>query len=333
MLYDNSKTEGLSVTAGKDDDMGAEPFELIGKIRDNIHTAFVGSDAIVDKMICCLLAEGHILLEDVPGVGKTTLALSLANSISCSFGRVSFSPDTLPSDITGVSVYNTASKTFEFKPGPIINNIFLADEINRTPPKTQSALLEVMQEKKVTVDGAAYPIDGIFMVIATQNPVEFAGTYPLPEAQLDRFMMKISLGYPSKEDELKLANVFLEGRKAENVGSVCSAEDIAELQAMVKKVTVAENVLGYIHNIADATRKEPRFVIGASPRAMLALIRASQANAFMSGRDFVRPDDVKQMYVPVLLHRLMLSVEAKMSKEDPETVLRGLVSKVEVPVK
>ena len=313
--------------------MGAEPFELIAKIRENIHTAFVGSDTIVDRLICCLLAEGHILLEDVPGVGKTTLALSLAHSVSCSFGRVSFSPDTLPSDITGVSVYNAASKSFEFKPGPILNNIFLADEINRTPPKTQSALLEVMQEKKATVDGVSYPIAGIFMVIATQNPIEFAGTYPLPEAQLDRFMMKLSLGYPSKEDELKLANVFLSGHNAGQVGSVCTMDDIIMLQDMVKKVTVADNVLGYIHNIVDATRSEKRFVIGASPRAMLSLVRASQANAFMSGRDYVRPDDVKQMYVPVLLHRLMLSVEAKMSQEDPESVLRGIVSKVEVPVK
>ncbi len=308
-------------------------YELIGKIRDNIHIAFVGSDTIVDRLICCLLAEGHMLLEDVPGGGETTLALSLAHSISCSFGRVSFSPDTMPTDITGLSVYNSASREFEFKPGPVINNIFLADEINRTPPKTQSALLEVMQEKKVTADGVSYPINGIFMVIATQNPIEFAGTYPLPEAQLDRFMMKISLGYPSAEDELKLAGVFLDGKKADDVGSVCCAGDITELQSMVKKVLVAENVLGYIHNIVDATRKEKRFVTGASPRAMLALIRASQANAFMNGRDFVKPDDVKQMYVPVLLHRLILSVEAKMAHEDPETVLRGLLSKVEVPSK
>ena len=313
--------------------MGMGSVELIGRIRENIHTAFVGSDTTVDRLICCLLAEGHILLEDVPGVGKTTLALSLANSISCSFGRVSFSPDTLPSDITGLSVYNTATKEFEFKPGPVMNNIFLADEINRTPPKTQSALLEVMQEKKVTVDGATYPVEGIFMVIATQNPIEFAGTYPLPEAQLDRFMMKLSLGYPSKEDELKLANVFLEGRKAEQVKSVCSAEDILGLQAAVKKVTVADNVLAYIHNIVEATRNEKRFVLGASPRAMLALIRASQAHAFLNGRDFVRPDDVKQMYVPVLLHRLVLSVEAKMSQEDPEAVLRNIANKVEVPTK
>ncbi len=313
--------------------MGTESVELIGRIRENIHTAFVGSDTTVDRLICCLLAEGHILLEDVPGVGKTTLALSLANSISCSFGRVSFSPDTLPSDITGLSVYNTATKEFEFKPGPVMNNIFLADEINRTPPKTQSALLEVMQEKKVTVDGATYPVEGIFMVIATQNPIEFAGTYPLPEAQLDRFMMKLSLGYPSKEDELKLANVFLEGRKAEQVKSVCSAEDILGLQAAVKKVTVADNVLAYIHNIVEATRNEKRFVLGASPRAMLALVRASQAHAFLNGRDFVRPDDVKQMYVPVLLHRLVLSVEAKMSQEDPEAVLRNIANKVEVPTK
>ncbi|MCR5322365.1 MAG: AAA family ATPase [Lachnospiraceae bacterium] len=312
--------------------MADDTLELIGKIKENIHKAFAGSDTIVGRVICCLLAEGHLLLEDVPGVGKTTLALSLVNSINCSFGRVSFSPDTLPSDITGLSVYNAATGEFEFKPGPVINNIFLADEINRTPPKTQSALLEVMQERKITADGVSYPIDGIFMVIATQNPIEFAGTYPLPEAQLDRFMMKLSLGYPSKEDELKLAGMFLAGNEASKLDNVCTVQDIINLQTKVKNVKVVENVLAYIHTIVEATRKERRFVTGASPRAMLALIRASQANALMNGRDFVKPDDVKQMYVPVLLHRLILSVEARMAHENPETVLRALVASAEVPV-
>ena len=308
------------------------PGELIDRIRGNILSVFVGNSGIVDKMLCCLLAEGHLLLEDVPGVGKTTLALALANSIDCSFGRVSFSPDTLPTDITGLSVYDPASRQFEFKPGPVLKNIFLADEINRTPPKTQSALLEVMQEKKVTSDGISYPVEGIFMVIATQNPVEYAGTYPLPEAQLDRFMMKLSLGYPSRDDEIKLAGMFLEGRRAASLEKVCSENDILELQTLTRKVVVSDRILSYIYNIAEETRREKRFITGASPRAMLALIRASQAFALMNGRDFVRPDDVKQMYIPVLLHRLILSVESRMAHEEPEAVLRNLMTGVEVPV-
>ena len=310
--------------------MTAEPAELIAKIKENIHRAFVGKDMITDRVICCLLAEGHLLLEDVPGVGKTTLALSLARSIECTFGRVSFSPDTLPSDITGLSVFDREKGEFVFKPGPVLNNIFLADEINRTPPKTQSALLEIMQEKRVTSDGVSYPVNGVFMVIATQNPVEFAGTYPLPEAQLDRFMMKISLGYPSREDELRLAGKITD---VSELAAVCTSDDIVGLQGKVKDVLVADNVLNYIYNIVDATRKERRFVTGASPRALLALVRASQANALMNGRDYTKPDDVKAMYMPVLLHRLILSVEARMAHEDAETILRSLVSTVEVPVK
>ena len=306
--------------------------ELIKKIKDNICTTFAGNETTIDRVLCCLLSGGHLLLEDVPGVGKTTLALSLAHSINCSFGRVSFSPDTLPSDITGLTIYNSATKSFDYRPGPVMCNIFLADEINRTPPKTQSALLEAMQEKRVTVDGATHNIDGLFMVIATQNPIEFAGTYPLPEAQLDRFMMKLSLGYPAKEDELGLAHMFLEDRKVENLSSVCDEKDVLELQDMVKKVVVKDNVIEYVHNIITATRNEKRFMTGASPRAMLALIRAAQANALMDGRDYVKPDDIKQLYVPVLLHRLPLSVEARMSHDNPETILKSLIATVEVPV-
>ncbi|MCR4992196.1 MAG: AAA family ATPase, partial [Lachnospiraceae bacterium] len=234
--------------------------ELIAKIKQNILTTFAGTDTTVDRVICCLLSGGHLLLEDVPGVGKTTLALSLAHTVNCSFGRVSFSPDTLPSDITGLTIYNTATKAFDYRPGPVMSNIFLADEINRTPPKTQSALLEAMQEKKVTVDGTTHPIEGIFMVIATQNPIEFAGTYPLPEAQLDRFMMKLSLGYPSKENEIKLADMFLNEKTTEKLESVCDMKDIEELQEMVKKVTVKENIIEYVHNIITATRNDSHFM-------------------------------------------------------------------------
>ena len=306
--------------------------QLINSIKENIGISFAGKSSITDNLICCLISGGHLLLEDVPGVGKTTLALSLVNSINCSFGRVSFSPDTLPSDITGITVFNSVSKEFEYRPGPVMNNIFLADEINRTPPKTQSALLEAMQEHRVTVDGVTHNIEGIFMVIATQNPIEFAGTYPLPEAQLDRFMMKLSLGYPEKEDELRLASMFLEEKTAESLKPVCSLSDIEELQEMVKKITIKDNILEYVHGIITATRNEKRFQTGASPRAMLQLIRAAQANALMDGRDFVKPDDIKQLYLPVLLHRLPLSVEARMAHDNPETILRSLIATVGVPV-
>ena len=306
--------------------------ELIAKIKQNILTTFAGTEITVDRVICCLLAGGHLLLEDVPGVGKTTLALSLAHTVNCSFGRVSFSPDTLPSDITGLTIYNTSTKTFDYRPGPVMSNIFLADEINRTPPKTQSALLEAMQEKKVTVDGTTHPLEGIFMVIATQNPIEFAGTYPLPEAQLDRFMMKLSLGYPDKENEIKLADMFLKEKTTEKLESVCEAKDIEALQELVKKVTVKENIIEYVHNIITATRNDSHFMTGASPRAMLALIRAAQALALMNGRDFVKPDDIKQLYIPVLLHRMPLSVEARMAHENPEVILRTMIASVEVPV-
>jgi len=312
--------------------MKAVPSELVSKIKENISRTFAGNETVIDRVICCLISGGHILLEDVPGVGKTTLALSLAHTINCDFGRVSFSPDTLPSDITGLTVYNSASAKFEYRPGPIMNNIFLADEINRTPPKTQSALLEAMQEHQVTVDGTTHAIPGLFMVIATQNPIEFTGTYPLPEAQLDRFMMKLSIGYPSKEDELRLADIFLEGAAPEALEPVCSLEDISEIKEMVKQVKVNDNILGYVHNLITATRKEKHFMTGASPRAMLSLIRASQANALMQGRDYVKPDDIKQLCENVLLHRMPLSLEARMSKEDPAMILRSLISTVEVPV-
>ena len=268
-------------------------------LKQQMNRYFVGKPELVDNVLTCFLAGGHLLLEDVPGVGKTTLAGTFAASCGLSFGRIQFTPDTMPGDVTGLSVYDMKTGEFKFRPGAVMKNIVLADELNRTSPKTQSALLEAMAEAQVTVDGTVYPLPDTFMVIATQNPASFTGTFPLPEAQLDRFMMKLSIGYPSKEDELGLARMFLKDTKVENLKSVCEMDDVLKLQDMVKAVTVKENVIEYVHNIITATREEKKFMTGASPRAMLALIRAAQANALMDGRDYVKPDDIKQLYVPV----------------------------------
>lgn len=305
---------------------------MIDRIKENINHLFVGKSDVVEKILICLLAGGHILLEDVPGVGKTTLARVLSGTVGCSMGRIQFTPDTLPGDIVGMSVYNMKTGEFEHRDGVIMNQILLADEINRTSPKTQSSLLEAMAEGQVTVDGVTYPLPSPFMVIATQNPVEFLGTYPLPEAQMDRFMMRLTIGYPGREQEILMASQFLAGEVPERVKPVCSPEDILELQKAVAEVKVNELVLGYIEDLIDLTRKEPRFVLGASPRAMLALIRAAQASALLQGRDFVKPDDVKQMAEPVLLHRLVLTSDARIRKENAAGILKSLVVKAKVPV-
>lgn len=306
--------------------------ELIQKIRDNINTLFVGKEEVVENVLTCLLAGGHILLEDVPGVGKTTLARVLAGSMGCSMGRIQFTPDTLPGDIVGMSVYNMKTGEFEHRDGAIMNQILLADEINRTSPKTQSSLLEAMAEGQVTVDGETYILPKPFMVIATQNPVEFLGTYPLPEAQMDRFMMRLSIGYPDREQEILMATQFLSGKTPNTVQEVCTPEDILKLQKEVAQVRVNEAVLGYIEDMITLTRKEERFVLGASPRAMLALLRGAQARAYMQGRDFVKPDDVKQIAQIILLHRLVLSSDARIRKEDPAAILKSLIVKAKVPV-
>lgn len=305
---------------------------LIDRIKENINRLFVGKSDVVDKILICLLAGGHILLEDVPGVGKTTLARVLSGTIGCSMGRIQFTPDTLPGDIVGMSVYNMKTGEFEHRDGVIMNQILLADEINRTSPKTQSSLLEAMAEGQVTVDGVTYSLPNPFMVIATQNPVEFLGTYPLPEAQMDRFMMLLTIGYPSREQEMLMAAQFLTGATPDKVKEICRPEDILALQKEVAEVKVNELVLGYIEDLIDLTRKEPRFVLGASPRAMLALIRAAQASAFLQGRDFVKPDDVKRMAEPVLLHRLVLTSDARIRKENAAGILKSLVVKAKVPV-
>ncbi len=307
-------------------------FSIITTLQENINHVFVGKETVVDDVLVCLLAGGHILLEDVPGVGKTTLASVLAKSIDCSFGRIQFTPDTLPGDVAGASVYNMKTGDFEYRAGAVMNQILLADEINRTSPKTQASLLEAMAENQVTVDGIVHPLPRPFMVIATQNPIEFLGTYPLPEAQMDRFMMRLSIGYPDREQEIQLATQYLQGETPDTAKAVCNADDIMHLRDTVAHVKVTEPVLGYMEDMIALTRKEERFVLGASPRALLALVRASQAKAFLCNRDYVKPDDVKAVAMQVLLHRLTLSPEAKIRKDDAAAILKSIVLQVKVPV-
>lgn len=305
---------------------------MIERIRENIESFFVGKEEVIENLLICLLAGGHVLFEDVPGVGKTTLARTLSNTIDATFGRIQFTPDTLPSDVTGVSVYNSGNGKFEYREGAVMKQIVLADEINRTSPKTQAALLEAMWEGQVTVDGEKHLLPEEFMVIATQNPVEFIGTYPLPEAQLDRFMMRLSIGYPDPASEVKMARNMLEGKTLESVKSVCDVEDILSLKKEVREVKVSDKVLEYIDEIVNLTRKAPEFVLGASPRAMLSLVMASKAKAFLAGRNYVKPDDVKAVSVNVLHHRMTLSSEAKIRKESVDRVLTALILKAKVPM-
>lgn len=303
----------------------------VALLLDNLNRTIVGKKDVVEKLVICLLAEGHLLLEDVPGVGKTTLAKALAGSMDASFGRIQFTPDTLPQDVTGASVYNMKTGEFEYRPGVVMHQILLADEINRTTPKTQSSLLEAMAEKQVTVDGCPYPLPDLFFVIATQNPVDFLGTYPLPEAQMDRFMMRLCVGYPDKADEIKMGALFLDGAMEKAPSRVCTVADIIRARQEVKTVTVKDSILEYMVEIITATRKEPGFILGASPRALLSLIRASQARAYLQDRDFVKPDDVKDIATEVLGHRLLLTPDAKIRGEDTKKILRRLVLAAKIP--
>ena len=280
----------------------------------------------------CLFAGGHILLEGVPGVGKTTLASTLARSVDCDFGRIQFTPDSLPTDVMGSEVFNMKTGEFEYREGAIMHQIVLADEINRTSPKTQSSLLEAMAEGQTTVSGVKHKLPEPFMVIATQNPVEFMGTYQLPEAQMDRFMMKLTIGYPNAEEELRMAQNMLSGRTAETVESVITSQDVIEIRKKVADVTIKDEVIRYARNIADMTRNEKRFVLGASPRAVLALVKASQAKAFLDGRDFVKPDDIKAVATQVLGHRLTLTSEARIAKENKDDIINYLIQHTKIPL-
>jgi len=309
-----------------------ENFMNSQKIIENINKVLVGKKELVELAVIALLAEGHLLLEDVPGVGKTTLANALAKSIDCGFSRIQFTPDTLPSDVTGMSIYNMKAGKFEFSKGAVMSNIILADEINRTSPKTQASLLEAMEESQITVDGTTYPLEKPFMVIATQNPVDFLGTYNLPEAQLDRFLMKLSIGYPSITDENLMAKNFLEGISKSSINAVISKEQVVQMQNETASVQVHKDIVTYIVDIVNATRNNDALLLGASPRATLALIRASQATAYISGRDFVIPDDVQKIIYHVLGHRVVISMESKINKITLDTILNKILRKIQVPI-
>jgi MoxR-like ATPase len=308
-----------------------ELIAIAHKISDAINSVVVGKPQTVRLALTVLLAEGHALIEDVPGVGKTLLAKALARSIDCSVRRVQFTPDLLPSDITGVSAFNQELREFEFKPGPIFANLVLGDEINRASPKTQSALLEAMEERQVTVDGATYPLDAPFMVIATQNPVEMEGTYPLPEAQRDRFTARLSIGYPDAGAELEMLDSHGSSSPLEDLQPAAHAKDVRALISAVRTVHVAPQVRRYIVDLVSATRTAPALRLGASPRAALHLLRASRAYAALEDRDFVIPDDVQLLAVPVLAHRLLPTAEAVVGRELPEQVLAKIVARVPLP--
>lgn len=301
-------------------------------IKENINTVIKGKPEVVKLTLTVLLAEGHLLLEDVPGVGKTTLANAVAKSIDCSFSRIQFTPDTLPSDVTGCSIYNMKTGEFNFVPGAVLNNIVLADEINRTSPKTQACLLEVMQERQVTVDSKTLPLERPFMVIATQNPCEFLGTYILPEAQLDRFMLRLSIGYPSSADESIMLADMLKGITNDSLKAVATKEDVIKMQDEVKKVTVCKDINDYAVAITSATRDNENISLGASPRATIALIRAAQAAAFIDGRDYVIPDDIQYIAPYALSHRIILSTSAKIANITEESIIADILKSTKVPV-
>jgi MoxR-like ATPase len=305
--------------------------DKIGVLTENMKKRLIGKDDVIRKAVTCLLAGGHVLLEDVPGVGKTSLARALSDSLSCSFARIQCTPDTMPSDITGLSVYHMQKGEFEVVPGPIVNQIVLADEINRTTPKTQAALLEAMEEKHVTIDGKTISIPEPFMVIGTQNPMEMTGTYPLPEAQLDRFMMRLSIGYPSEADSVRIAQEYLKGELHQTTQQVLTAEDITEMKNEVAKVTIHQDLVEYAVRIIEATRNHHNIKCGASPRALLDFLRASMARAYILGRDYCIPLDMLETAKDVLPHRLILSAEARMNKMTQETVMLSILNSISVP--
>ncbi len=305
--------------------------KLAQKIVANVEKVIVGKTKSVELAVVALISKGHLLIEDAPGVGKTMLARSLAKSIDCTFKRIQFTPDMLPGDITGVSVYNQKTADFEFRPGPIMASIVLADEINRATPKVQSALLEVMEEGQISVDGVTHTMPAPFHILATQNPIEYEGTFPLPETQLDRFLLRMSLGYPSPSDEIAIMERQQYVHPIEKLEAVASGEDVLTLQSAVKKVYVDDLVKQYIAALVTATRQHPAIYLGASPRGSLSLFRATQARALMQGRDYVLPDDVKALAEPVLAHRLIVSSSERSPDKSGRAAVAELLETVPVP--
>jgi MoxR-like ATPase len=304
---------------------------VFGAIADNIARVIQGKVDVIHLTLLCLVSEGHLLVEDVPGVGKTSLAKALARSIDCTFGRVQFTPDLLPSDVVGVNVWNRDTTAFEFRPGPIFASIVLGDEINRASPKTQSALLEAMAEAQVTVDGESYPLHPPFMVIATQNPIEHEGTYPLPESQLDRFLMRVSVGYPDRHAELDILDTHADSDLLSAIEPVVTARDVVGLAAAVRTVHVAPSLKGYVVDLAEATRRHPYLLLGMSPRATLALQRVARARAAAANRNYVIPDDLKALAAPVLAHRLIVTPEAQLQGVRADDVLAEILDSVAIP--
>jgi MoxR-like ATPase len=305
--------------------------ESTGLIRDNVERVIEGKPEVVRLSLVVLLAEGHLLIEDVPGVGKTMLAKALARSLDCSVKRIQFTPDLLPSDVTGVSVYDLQTREFEFKPGPVFANLVVGDEINRASPKTQSALLEAMEERQVTVDGTTYELEAPFMVIATQNPIEMEGTYPLPEAQRDRFTARVSMGYPSPEAEIDMLDTHGGPAALDELEPVADALTVRKLIDVVRAVHVSDEVKRYVVDLVTATRQAPELRLGASPRASLQLLRASRAAAALDGRDYVLPDDVQGLASAVLSHRLLPTAEAQVARRTTESVVEDLVARLPLP--
>lgn len=304
---------------------------FFGDVVQNVERVIIGKREAVELALIGLLCQGHLLFEDVPGVGKTMLARSLAKSLGCLFHRIQFTPDMLPSDVTGVSIYNQANNTFEFKPGPIMAQIVLADEINRATPKTQSALLEAMQERQVTVDGVSHRLPEPFMVLATLNPIEYEGTFRLPEAQLDRFILKVGLGYPGIDDEIDILKRQQFHHPLEDIGQVVSGDEVISAQGSIHNVFVAESVFHYMVEIVQKTREHKDVYLGASPRGSLALYKTSQVKALLAGRDYVLPDDVKYLVVPALSHRIILGPGARLRNLTSEMVIQEVLSEVTVP--
>ena len=304
---------------------------LSDKLIKNISQVIVGKEQTIELAVVCLLSQGHLLIEDIPGVGKTMLARSLARSIGGSFGRIQFTPDMLPSDVTGVAIYNQAKEEFEFRPGPVMSEILLADEINRATPKTQSALLEAMQENQVTVDGVTHPLPKLFMVLATQNPIEHEGTFRLPEAQIDRFLMRVSLGYPKRKEEIDILDRQQYQHPILEIEPVVSVEEILDAQQALRSIHIADSVKEYLVNLVQRTREVDDVYLGSSPRGSLGMYRAGQAVAAMEGREFVTPDDIKKVAGPILGHRLILAPGARLQDLNEHSILEEIFATVPTP--